>query len=49
MARGAQRRISVSFRVTPAENLALKAAAKAVKLTRSEWLRTTALDAAGAT
>lgn len=49
MKRGEQRTVSVSFRVTPAENRSLKAAAKAAKTTRSEWLRSTALEAAGAT
>lgn len=47
MARGEQRTVPVSFRVTQAENRALKVAAKAAEMTRSEWLRSTALDAAG--
>lgn len=49
MKRGEQRTVPVSFRVTPAEHRALVTAAKAAKTTRSEWLRSTALEAAGAT
>jgi len=47
MGRGKQRDTLISFRVNPAEKRVVEAAAKAAKMPRAAWVRSTVVAAAG--